>query len=66
MAICRPFGKVNSLACCHAKVLVPSGTTLAEFIDSPGTATMVVDAFVNSHGSLTEGLKKRKVNWKLS
>ncbi|CAK9056352.1 unnamed protein product [Durusdinium trenchii] len=34
----------------HLIVLTPGGLTLSEFVERPGTATMVVDAFIHSHG----------------
>ena len=38
------------------EVLTPDNLTLAEFIDRPGTATMVVDTFIHSHGTLAASL----------
>lgn len=34
----------------HFIVVVPATTTLVEFIERPGIPTMLVDAFINSHG----------------
>lgn len=33
------------------EVVVPATTTLVEFIERPGIPTMLVDAFINSHGA---------------
>ncbi|CAE6928076.1 unnamed protein product [Symbiodinium natans] len=46
----RPPARADFRPRLHLIVVLPAATSFLQYFEQPGTATMVVDAFVNSHG----------------